>query len=180
MKKVATVILVLFLMTVCVYVGVVIGFNMRTGGSGTALNGHIYSSDELITSLNATRKAKGIAPLAIDNRLNSSAYMAARDMKDNQYFEHTNPKTGFENYEYVFEKTGDTCEYASENIAVVNTGVDPISVWADSKSHSDAQLNAKYSLAGFSAVKAGFTSDDNGDMVYPNSIIYVAHFCQKR
>lgn len=106
--------------------------------------------EELLRLVNEERAKAGVAPLAIDERINESAQMKADDMTRHGYFGHDN-SDGTQGYELVFKTTGQLCTYASENLTdiSVNTSARAVSNWVNSEPHYRGMTNPDYSLTGF-------------------------------
>ena len=121
--------------------------------------------------VNKEREKIGVAPLQMDERLNQSARWMADYMAKNDFYDHTDPKTGEDvGLDKIIELTGRTCGFLSEN---QNRGSDMYSTnkamvdsWMGSKSHREALLDNKYILTGLGVA----TAKDGSTMV-------VQHFC---
>ncbi len=128
--------------------------------------------EEILASVNRLRSDNGVAPLEISSALNEGAEAKCQDMVSNRYFEHVNPTTGKEGYEYVFDKVGEeNAVYASENLAkgLFSSNEDLIDTWLNSPDHKEAMLDGKYTQTGIATCIA-FDSD--------NSVMVVQHFLQ--
>lgn len=124
------------------------------------------SVDNLLKAVNQERAKVGVAPLAIDERLNKSAQTKAQDMKTRNYFGHVDPD-GKQGYSYVFDFAPGVCAYASENIQDSKVESDNIlevdmSAWIHSPPHYAAMIDPKYSTTGFGITSTGL----------------VEHFCE--
>lgn len=117
--------------------------------------------ENLLKFVNDERAKNGVAPLALDERLNQSAQIKADDMHDNNYFEHVNPNTGKQGYEYAHEAIPE-CVKFGENIVRADNSDIAIKIWINSKPHHDAMISPSPSLTGFGI---------SGDYV-------VEHFCE--
>lgn len=124
-------------------------------------------AQEMLELVNAERAKYGVAPLAIDERLNQSAQMKADDMVKYHYFGHVN-HDGTQAYQVIGKTMAKTCQYASENIRnndeYINTSREAFDAWVKSPPHHAAMIDTKYSLTGFGV----------------NSDLAVEHFCQAR
>lgn len=132
---------------------------------------HIYTVDELLTEANRLRAEKGVAPLAIDERLNQSAQWKADDMKAFSYFGHVRDE--YHGYMKAYELTGGkgaVCIQASENLDGTYFGQSPFDGegWVSSKPHYEALINPRYESTGFGVAKQG------------HQMVYVQHFCDLR
>lgn len=122
---------------------------------------------ELLKLVNEERAKVGVAPLAIDERLNESAQFKADDMVTNDYISHED-RNGKHGYEYAQEATGESCSLVGENYywgtgnRITSTAA--LDGWMNSKSHHDAILEDEYELTGF-----GIAGTDK--------IVVVEHFC---
>ena len=107
---------------------------------------------ELLRLVNAERAKVGVAPLAIDERLNQSAQKKADDMYDNHYFGHVSPVDGRHGYEYAHDVMPE-CAEVSENIrdndVRINTSQEVVSGWDSSAPHYKAMINSKAYRTGF-------------------------------
>lgn len=119
----------------------------------------IVTRDELLQAVNAERAKVGVAPLAMDETLNQTAQTKADDMLKFNYNDHVNPITGKRGIEYPQEAMVGRCNFVSENLVWVDSGLKPvttrgaISEWLTSKPHREAMLNPKYTLTGFGVTK---------------------------
>lgn len=121
---------------------------------------------------NAERYKAGVAPLALDNRLNVSAQEKANDMRDRDYYGHNAPD-GTTGPSIVFKHTGKECVYAGENLAKLfgsDTSRKAIDGWMSStKGHREATIDPRYDSVGF-----GLAKDRRG--LY----LVVQHFCDRK
>lgn len=176
--------IVFLLLIGAAYLGYSVGYSMKNELSEANVQHkvHIYSPEELASSINRLRTANGVPPLKIDERLNQSSFKSARDMQRDKYYEHENPITKEKHTQYAIDYTGQDCKLVSENINDVNNWVNPATDvdtgWVSSKPHNDAQLNPVYDNVGFSSFIADFDyKDKNGYETTNGEVIYVAHFC---
>ena len=184
MKKSNVLILSLVLTIVVGYIGMVIGYNINSNPTNRVSETKVYTPEELAAEINKLRTEKGIPPLKIDERLNQSAYLAARDMQRDNYYDHTNPITKKDSVDYIFSATGTDCQQGNENQNAVDLGIDPVNHpengWITSPSHNSAQLDQRYDTVGFSSFIANFDYEDETSGVDKGAAIYVAHFCDLR
>jgi len=118
---------------------------------------------ELLALTNKARADNGLAPLTLDERLNTSAQRKAEDQVKYGYQGHVSPNDGRHGYEYVWE-TYPTCAEPSENLALDTKGYSSEYLHnglMNSPAHRTAILKPTYKVIGF-----GIT--DNG---------IVEHFC---
>lgn len=127
-------------------------------------------AQEMLELVNQERAKVGVAPLKLDERLNSSAQEKADDMQNRDYYGHISPEPTRGTL-FVFKHMPSKCRYAGENLANIlipdSNSRNPISTWMSStKGHREAILDKDYDLVGF-----GIAKDK-----YGNSLI-VQHFC---
>ena len=135
--------------------------------------------EAVLLRVNELRLKANVAPISIDEKLNASAYMKARDMADNNYFDHVNPKTGKRGYGYVNDVYQDSIyTKVSENIAMTSSiKVSDINLdnvmykWQNSKSHYEGMIDPEVTKMGYATVLS-----KRGDLVYEYS---VQHFCKE-
>ena len=135
--------------------------------------------EAILLQVNELRVKANVRPLTLDEKLNASAYMKARDMADNNYFDHVNPKTGKRGYGYVNDVYQDSVyTKVSENIAMTSSiKVSDINLdnvmfkWQNSKSHYEGMIDPEVTKMGYATVLS-----KRGDLVYEYS---VQHFCKK-
>ena len=133
----------------------------------------------VLLRVNELRIKANVAPISIDEKLNASAYMKARDMADNNYFDHVNPKTGKHGYEYINDVYSTSiCVKVSENIAMTSSiKVSDINLdnvmhkWQNSKSHYEGMIDPEVTQMGYATVLL-----KRDDLIYEYS---VQHFCKK-
>lgn len=117
--------------------------------------------------VNQERVIRGIAPLVLDERLNTSAQVKADDMTNDGYYNHVDPVTGVSGYKLAFDTTGTDCIYASENMnneATTHTTSETVASWMTSEAHRNAILETRYELVGYAV---------SGEYI-------VQHFCDLR
>jgi uncharacterized protein YkwD len=129
-----------------------------------AAQAHVYTPDELLAEANKLRADKGIQPLKLDARLNSSAQLKANDMLQHTYYGHDNPATGGHGYQLIFDNM-DACKTGSENLNEILPGDDPFAGWKASPDHYAAEIGQEYDYTGF------------GYVAFNNKAYYVQHFC---
>jgi uncharacterized protein YkwD len=125
------------------------------------------NKDKLLELVNSERAKAGVAPLVLDERLNSSAQQKADEMEKDGYG-HIDPVTGKQGYTYIFETTNHGCSIASENLDGASSSEEAIREWLASPPHKAAMLDNKYSLTGF------------GITPHQNYFFVVEHFCELR
>ncbi len=127
---------------------------------------------EMLELVNEERRKVGVAPLALDDRLNASAKAKVDDMATNDYYGHESP-AGIQGYTLAFREMNHQCSWASENLHILSGDLQnsrgPIMSWMEStKGHREAILDAKYDLVGFGTVK------------YKAVTLIAQHFCSLR
>ncbi|MEF2966889.1 CAP domain-containing protein [Paenibacillus sp. M1] len=119
------------------------GSNTQQG----TLNAGSEFAAEVINLVNQERAKQGLKPLAADEELNNMALAKAKDMSQNNYFDHTSPTYGspFQ----MMSQFGISYSYAGENIAMgQKTPADVVNAWMNSEGHRANILNANYTLIG--------------------------------
>ena len=138
-------------------------------------------AQELLELVNAERARVGVAPLVIDEGLNTSVQIKADDMDNNDYFGHVDAN-GKHGYEHAYEYSA-SCKVPSENIVGTDTTSGAINWWNGSSQHRAAMINEDYTLTGFGIKYVDriplerITSSKpvNTDLV--DSYVVVQHFC---
>src|SRR5688500_4737764 len=121
------------------------------------------SHTELAAATNNYRQQNGLAPLAVNNKLNSGAQAKANDMVAKNYWSHTAPD-GTEPWAF-FTAAGYSYSRAGENLAYgFSTSQETVSAWMNSAGHR-ANILGNYAEMGF-----GFT---NGEAYqgYNNTVV---------
>lgn len=112
------------------------------------------SHTELAAATNNYRQQNGLAPLAINNKLNSGAQAKANDMVAKNYWSHTAPD-GTEPWAF-FTAAGYSYSRAGENLAYgFSTSQETVSAWMNSAGHR-ANILGNFTEMGF-----GFTNGEN-------------------
>jgi len=125
------------------------------------------TGNRLVELMNQSRIENGLSPLAINNKLNESAYLKAQDILEKNYFAHTSPQ-GISPW-YWLKQANYSYHYAGENLAIDFTDAETLyKAWLDSPSHRANILNPKYKEVGIVAL----TGDFNGR----KTTIAVQHF----
>ena len=110
------------------------------------------SRSGLLSGTNAARSANGLAPFALNSKLNSSAQAKAQDMADKNYWAHVSPD-GTEPW-YFFDQAGYSYVRAGENLAYgFMTSQGAVDGWMNSPSHR-ANILGDYYDVGFGIVNA--------------------------
>lgn len=145
---------------------------VKNSETNTSVKYKPVTRDELFGLVNKEREKVGVAPLAMDERLNQSAQWMADDMVTRDYYAHSDPSTGKSlGLDKARELTGTDCRSISEN---QNKGGGEFSQsesilmgWMKSESHRNALLNPKYGSAGI-----GIAKYNDGQY------IAIQHFCE--
>lgn len=124
----------------------------------------------LLSAVNAQRVKVGASPLAVDQRLDTSAQRKADDEVTYNYFGHVSPADNRHGYEYI-DDTGIICREESENLYTDGAGITvnrAIDWWMHSPPHKAAMLDTRYTLTGF------------GISLMPDkrTVNVVEHFCE--
>lgn len=118
---------------------------------------------ELLALTNQARADNGLAPLTLDERLNTSAQRKADDQVKYGYQDHINPTTGQRGINFAFE-TMPSCYKVSENLAhntANSTSAYTFDGLMNSPKHREAILDPTLTHVGF-----GITTNE-----------VVQHFC---
>ncbi|MFA6190089.1 MAG: CAP domain-containing protein [Candidatus Staskawiczbacteria bacterium] len=116
--------------------------------------------------VNQTREAIGLKPLAENNKLNQAAELKAKNMVQNNYFEHVSP-TGVTPW-FWFRQVGYKYKYAGENLAIgFYESEEVYNAWLNSPSHRANIVSPNYTEVG-TAILKGFGQG--------NAIIVVQEF----
>lgn len=107
------------------------------------------SSSGIIDLVNKQREAAGVPDLQTSPELTKSATEKCQDMVANNYYEHANPTTGYQGYQYAQKDLSDNY-YIAENLAQLDINDSPTAIqeWMNSPEHKAALLDTKYSLTG--------------------------------
>lgn len=118
-----------------------------TQNQTTATTDKSQFATEVIKLVNQERSKAGLKALTGDSALNNMALAKAKDMSQNNYFDHTSPTYGspFQ----MMTKFNISYSYAGENIAKgQKTPQDVVTAWMNSEGHRANILNANYTLIG--------------------------------
>lgn len=117
------------------------------------------TSKNIETIVNAERTQRGIAPLKVNESLNSAAYNKSTDMISKNYFEHY--ALGLTPWDFIKNQNYDYL-YAGENLAMdFNTSESTVNAWMNSPAHRKNILNPDFTDMGVGVVKGEF-SDSAG------------------
>lgn len=114
--------------------------------TGTSSNPSAYAA-EVVKLVNQERAKAGLKPLTENAKLSNMAMDKAKDMSNNNYFDHNSPTYGspFD----MMKKYGISFSYAGENIAKgQKTPADVMKAWMNSEGHRANILNGNYTTIG--------------------------------
>lgn len=114
--------------------------------TGTTSNQSAYAA-EVVKLVNQERAKAGLKPLTENAKLSNMAMDKAKDMSNNNYFDHNSPTYGspFD----MMKKYGISFSYAGENIAKgQKTPADVMNAWMNSEGHRANILNSNYTTIG--------------------------------
>ncbi|WP_276356864.1 CAP domain-containing protein [Cohnella caldifontis] len=117
-----------------------------TTSPSTSTSTSSYAS-QVVTLVNQERANAGLKPLAVNSQLANMALAKAKDMKNNNYFDHNSPTYGspFD----MMKSFGISYRYAGENIAMgQRTPQEVMTAWMNSSGHRANILNANYTSIG--------------------------------
>jgi uncharacterized YkwD family protein len=112
--------------------------------AGTSISAY---AQEVANLLNKERVAAGLSPLVVDQALSNMALDKAKDLYNNNYFDHTSPTYGspFD----MMTRYGIPHSYAGENIAKgQRTPQEVHTAWMNSPGHRANIMKAQYTKVG--------------------------------
>ncbi|WP_164779759.1 CAP domain-containing protein [Paenibacillus kobensis] len=122
-----------------------------TGGGGTSGGGTTGTAStqakQVLDLVNAQRKNNGLGALTLDSALSNMALVKAKDMINNNYFDHNSPTYGspFD----MMKQFGISYRSAGENIAKGQTTAQQVmNDWMNSAGHRANILNSSYTKLG--------------------------------
>lgn len=127
--------------------------NNNSGANNTkqdTLSGYSADEKELLSLINAQRKAYGLPELTFNSELQRVAKAKAQDLVANNYFSHTSPTYGspFD----MMKSFGITYKTAGENIAGNSSLSGAVDAWMNSTGHRENILNNAYNYTGIGIV----------------------------
>ena len=127
--------------------------NNNSGTNNTkqdTLSGYSADEKELLSLINAQRKAYGLPELSFDSELQRVAKAKAQDLVANNYFSHTSPTYGspFD----MMKSFGIKYKTAGENIAGNSSLSGAVDAWMNSTGHRENILNNAYNYTGIGIV----------------------------
>lgn len=103
--------------------------------------------DPIVIMVNDERKAKGLNPVTENKVLDSSAQKKACDMKEKNYWSHTDPSGN--PFNFWIKNEGYKYTYAGENLAKdIQTDEAVMQAWMNSESHKKNILSDKFNEIG--------------------------------
>jgi len=122
----------------------------KTASVATARATESISPDLLYSAISDVRKAYNVPALRYNSALNTTAEAKCKDMVDNQYYEHINPKTGEKHYSKISELIPKVV-YESENLnkGTFMNNQEVVDSWMSSPKHKGAIIDPKYTDTGF-------------------------------
>lgn len=126
------------------------------------------SKQEVYNLINSYRQSQGLPEITVDLRLENSSTNKARDMINNNYFEHRNPWSFINEAGYDFN-------YAAENLAInYYSSSSLIKGWQNSPSHNRTLLDERNQHMGFSYIC------DVTITQYADTCVAVIHFARTK
>ncbi|WP_230986838.1 CAP domain-containing protein [Cohnella fermenti] len=134
------------------------GSNSGSGNTGSGSNGSGSSDSgstaaqsdyaaQVVSLVNEQRAAAGLGALTTDTKLTQVALAKAKDMYNNNYFDHTSPTYGspFD----MMKQFGVSYSYAGENIAKGQQNPEAVmTAWMNSSGHKANILGSNYTSIG--------------------------------
>lgn len=111
--------------------------------------------------VNQERAKAGLKAFVLDNKLSNAAMVKAKDMYDNNYFDHNSPTYGspFD----MMKKLGITFEYAGENIAKGQTTAQQVMTdWMNSEGHRANIMNGSFTTIGVAQYNGEWVQEFTG------------------
>lgn len=107
---------------------------------------------EMLNLINNARRENGLPTLTVNDLLQSTAQVKAKDMVSNSYFSHTSPTYGspFD----MMKNAGILYKTAGENIAGNSSIKNAFDSWMSSESHKDNILSNAYNYVGIGVEKS--------------------------
>ncbi|MGO4107695.1 CAP domain-containing protein [Paenibacillus sp. YAF4_2] len=133
----------------------------NTGNTGSGTVSQSAFAAQVITLVNQERAKQGLKALTSDALLTKVATAKAKDMYDNNYFDHNSPTYGspFD----MMKSFGVTYSYAGENIAMgQKSPTEVMTAWMNSAGHRANILSANYSKIGVAYVNGEWVQEFTG------------------
>jgi uncharacterized YkwD family protein len=116
-------------------------------GNGTQAAAQSSFASQVVNLVNQERAKAGLAPLSSDKALSAMALDKAKDMYNNNYFDHTSPRYGspFD----MMKSYGIRFSYAGENIAKGQRSPQEVmNAWMNSPGHRQNIMSPNYTKIG--------------------------------
>lgn len=126
--------------------------NSNSSGNTTTTEGLTTDEQEVFNLINAQRSAAGLSALKIDEELQNVARVKAKDMVDNNYFDHNSPTYGTPFN--MIKNFGITYKAAGENIAGNSSNQGAVNAWMNSSGHKANILSNNYNYTGVAVVSS--------------------------
>lgn len=125
------------------------------------------TADGLYIAINKVRTTNNLPAFARNPQLDKSSKMKCDDMVNDNYYDHKDPKTGMNGYDYV-DKTIKYYDWVSENLnaGIFNNSQEVIDSWMGSESHAASILDPRFTEIGFATCKVA---------IYPGETVIVQH-----
>ncbi len=131
---------------------------IETSTESTTLSADSSMVGEILSITNEIRKSNGLTGLVLDDKLTAAAEYHARDMAENNYFDHTS-KDGTDFYTRITRFTTDY-SMLGENIAKGDmTAEQVMDLWMNSDGHRANILNSDYCHIGIAHYNGYFVVD---------------------
>ena len=130
------------------------GDNIQEGNDRTSEQQISTEMQQVLNLVNQERNKQGLKSLQFDDKLNYVATIKAKDMRDNNYFDH-NSRTYGTPFD-MMQQFGVHYSYAGENIAAGQRSAEQVmNDWMNSSGHRANILNKNYTHLGVGFVKGG-------------------------
>lgn len=132
--------------------------------SNTAADNLGKEEKSMLDIINAQRKGAGLKSLEIDTSLQKVAQIKAKDIADNDYFDHKSPTYGspFD----LMRRSGIAFKSAGENLSGNESAKAAVRAWMENNNHSANILNANFKYVGI-----GIADDEKYGKVYVTEFI---------
>lgn len=130
-------------------------------GSETTTSSNSSFQSQVVELVNKEREAAGLSALKSDTLLTKVAVAKAKDMDENNYFDHTSPTYGspFD----MMAQFGVSYSYAGENIASGQQTPEAVmEAWMNSQGHRENILNKNYTKIGVGYVNGKWVQEFTG------------------
>lgn len=119
-----------------------------------------FTSNEIVQAINLERKKNNLADLQQNPKLKLASMQKAKDMADQNYFAHINPKNDKKWSDFILDNDYNYI-IAGENLAkdFYNTE-DLVKAWMNSPTHRENILNVDMKETGISVLKGKLNNQD--------------------